>query len=75
MPGHHEVDDHEVGPAGLEAAEGLGAVARGDDRVAVVAQLVGEEHEEARVVVDDEDAREDPRPGSCGEYRWAPRRV
>ena len=56
-PRHHHVDDEEVRPAGPEPAEGLVAVAGGLDLVAVRAELVREDDEQVRVVVDDEDPR------------------
>jgi hypothetical protein len=55
-PGHHHVDDQEVGPAAPKPAERLVAVPSGLDVEAVAPQLIGEEDEEARIVVDDQDS-------------------
>ena len=52
---HHHVDDQQVGPTGTQPTERLVPVARGRDLVAVRAQLVGEQDEQVRVVIDDED--------------------
>src|SRR5215210_4695894 len=76
-PRHHHVDDQEVRPAGAEPAKRLIAVARGRRLVAVTAELIGQEHEKVRVVVDDEDPRgppEGPTRSAAehgGEYRSA----
>ena len=58
---HHHVDDQQVRPRRAQPAEGLVAVARGRDLVAVGAQLVGQQDEQVRIVVDDEDPRDDRR--------------
>ena len=58
-PRHHHVDDEQVRPGRAQPPERLVAVARGRDLVAVGAQLVGEQDEQVRVVVDDEDPRDD----------------
>ncbi len=61
-PGHHHVDDQQVRPAAVEPAERLLAVARRLDLEPIGAQLIREQHEQVRVVIDDEDAR---RPGAA----------
>ena len=58
----------QVGPAGLEAAERLLAVARGLDLEAVVAELVREQHEQVRIVVDEEDARRRPSAAPAAQH-------
>ena len=55
--GHHHVDDQEVRPAALEPAERLDAVTGGRDLEAVGPELLGQDHQQVRVVVDDEDPR------------------
>ena len=55
--GHHHVDDQQIGPAAVEAAQRLLAVTRGLDLEAVAAQLVGQQDEQVRIVVDDQDPR------------------
>ena len=54
-PRHHHVDDEEVGPRRSQAAECLVAVPRGRDLEAVGAQLIGEQDEQVRIVVDQQD--------------------
>ena len=56
-PRHQQVDDQQVRPGPVEPAERLVAVAGGRDVEAVVAELLGERHEQARVVVDEQDPR------------------
>ena len=69
-PRHHHVDDQEVRPAALQAAERLVAVARGLDVEAVGPELVGEQDQQVRVVVDDQDPRRRPlAPGSTAQHR------
>ena len=74
---HQHVDDQEVRPGLAEAAQRLLAVARRLDLVAVRAQLVREDHEQVRVVVDDQDARrrDAVRAGSTEHGRRIPPRV
>ena len=57
------------GHDGAQPAEGLVAVAGGRDLVAVGAQLVGEEDEQVRVVVDDQDPGRVGAADHAGEYR------
>ena len=54
-PRHQQVDDQEVGPGAVEAAERLFAVARGRDVEAVEAELLGERDEQIAIVVDEQD--------------------
>ncbi len=55
--GHEHVDDEQVRPRLGKAAERLVAIAGGLHLVAVGAQLLGEEHEQVGIVIDDEDPR------------------
>jgi hypothetical protein len=52
---HHQIDDQQVGPRALQAAQRLGAVAGGRDLESVVAKLLRNEHQQVRIVVHDED--------------------
>src|SRR5919197_183091 len=52
---HQHVDDQEVRPALTKPTKRLVAVASGHDVEAGGAQLLGEDHQQVRIVVDDED--------------------
>ena len=66
---HHHVDDEQVRPTGTQPPEGLLAVARGGDFETVRPELIGEEDEQIRVVVDDEDAGHRRAGKHAREYR------
>ena len=69
QPGQHHVEDHEVeaaAPPGLgEAREGLGAVARHLDLVALDLEVELDPGGEVLLVLDDEDARHRQRLGGA----------
>ena len=52
---HHQVQQDQVRPAGLEPSHRLLAVASGRHFEAVVAQLLGQDDQQVRVVVDEQD--------------------
>src|SRR5687768_16861118 len=86
-PRHHRVDDDQVRPTAPQPSERLVPVPGGGDLVTVRAQLVGQQDEQVRVVIDDEDpggrtaaaqhwASMPPRACGRREYRWRkPRRT
>jgi hypothetical protein len=56
MSGQHHVEHHQVGPEVGHGGERLGAGARGRDLEALEAQRHGDDVDDVRLVVDDEDA-------------------